>query len=135
MQTVCIRLHSGDLLRESILAIASSNNIKAGIILTCVGSLSQANIRLAGGDNIFKRKDSFEILSLTGTFNAETQAHFHISLADNTAKSFGGHLLDNNIVASTVELVLGIIPNTEFTREKDPSTGYLELIIKDDILR
>lgn len=135
METVCVRLRPGSKLREAIYDLAQKHEINAGIVLTCVGSLQEINIRLAGGEETLCKQDSYEILSLSGTFNNLNQGHFHISLADKNGNCLGGHLLTDNIVATTVELVVGIITNKKFLREKDSQTGYLELNIKDDLLR
>jgi predicted DNA-binding protein with PD1-like motif len=135
METICLRLCSGDNLREAIYKVAKERNIKAGIILTCVGSLQTINIRLAGGEQNISNQDKYEILSLSGTFNQLEQGHFHIAVADNKGDCLGGHLLSDNIVATTAELILGILPGKQFLREQDPTTGYLELIIKNDLPR
>ncbi len=133
MQNISIRLLPGSKLKESIYELAEKHNIKAGIILTCLGSLHKLNIRLAGANNNLTLEDSFEILSLTGTFNNAKQGHFHISVADKEGVCLGGHLLNDNIVATTVELVIANIPNISFQRILDNKTGYLELEIKSDI--
>ena len=135
METVCIRLCAGDKLREAIYKIAKEQNIKAGTVLTCVGSLQKINIRLAGAEQSISSQNKYEILSLTGTFNQLEQGHFHIAVSDSKGNCLGGHLLADNIVATTAELILGILPEKRFLREKDPTTGYLELIIKDDLSR
>ncbi|MBI9031939.1 DNA-binding protein [bacterium] len=135
MEIVCVRLTSGAKLRESIYEIAQEHDIEAGIILTCLGSLQAVNIRLAGAMAALSTQANFEIISLTGTFNNCSQGHFHISVSDKEGNCLGGHLLDDNIVATTAEIVLGILPKKQFLREKDPETGYLELIIKNDLLR
>jgi len=135
LETVCVRLTPGSKLRESIYQIAKEGNIKAGIVLTCVGSLQELNIRLAGANHKISNHDKYEIVSLVGTFNQLDQGHFHISVADRKGNCYGGHLLEDNIVATTIELVLGILPGKQFLRKTDPETGYLELVIEDDILR
>jgi len=135
METICLRLNPGTKLRETVYKIAKEHNIKAGIVLTCVGSLQKINLRLAGAEEVISNQDSYEILSLTGTFNNLNQGHFHISVADGKGNCLGGHLLSDNIVATTVELVLGKLSNKQFIREIDPKTGYLELVIKNDLLR
>lgn len=135
MKMICLRLTPGSKLRESIYKIAQDYNIKAGVVLTCVGSLQNLNIRLAGGAERMTKQADYEILALSGTFNNLEEGHFHISVADKQGSCLGGHLLSDNIIATTAEIVLGIVPDKKFKREKDPKTGYLELIIEDDLLR
>lgn len=135
MNTFSARLESGAKLRESIYELAKKHNIRAGIVLTCLGSLHTLNIRLAGADEVYSQKSSYEILSLSGTFNNLEEGHFHISVADNKGNCIGGHLLSDNIIATTAEIVLASLQGERFLREKDKKTGYLELQIKDDLLR
>ncbi len=135
MTNICMRLSPGSRLREAIYDTAEKHHIKAGIILTCVGSLEKLNIRLAGAEKFFSKTEKYEIVSLTGTFNDKREGHFHISVADKAGNCYGGHLLANNIIATTAEIVIAIIPETSFHRENDPKTGYKELVIKHDILR
>jgi predicted DNA-binding protein with PD1-like motif len=130
MEIICVRLNPGARLKEAIYELASRKKIKAGIVVTCLGSLKKVNIRLAGAENILCKTQAYEILSLTGTFNNKNQGHFHISVSDKNGACWGGHLLDDNIIASTVEIAIGIIPNISFLRENDPETGYLELVVK-----
>ncbi|MBC7587391.1 MAG: DNA-binding protein, partial [Chitinophagaceae bacterium] len=45
-------------------------------------------------------------------------------------KTIGGHLLNNNIVYTTAEIVIGETKDFIFTREKDGSTPWEELQVK-----
>lgn len=45
-------------------------------------------------------------------------------------KTLGGHVMDGCIVRTTLEIVLIDLPEMRFSREKDPKTGYEELVIK-----
>ena len=46
---------------------------------------------------------------------------------DSEGEPKGGHLKEGSLVRTTVEIVIGILPEWKFTREIDPETGYLEL--------
>jgi len=116
-------------LRKSILEFASTRKIKAGSIVTCVGSLEQFNIRFANQEKGEIRKGFFEIVSLTGTFT-ESVCHLHISVSDSNGQTTGGHLLDDNIVYTTVEIVVAELTDVEFKREVDSTYGYSELVVK-----
>jgi len=87
------RLRENDKLKESILEFAQHNDIKAGTILSSVGSLKTLNVRLAGAEITLNREEDFEILSLNGTFNNTLEGHFHISVSDKEGNCIGGHLL------------------------------------------
>jgi predicted DNA-binding protein with PD1-like motif len=56
--------------------------------------------------------------------------HLHLSVADSTGKVIGGHLLDENLVYTTIELVVTDLTDLEFTRATDSTYGYPELVIK-----
>ncbi len=116
-------------LKQSIGDFAKANAIKAGVIVTCVGSLEQYNLRFANQPNNSKATGHFEVLSLSGTFS-DSGLHLHLSVADSLGKTIGGHLLDENLVYTTIELVVANLSDLEFTREVDSTYGYPELAIK-----
>ncbi|MEI7493037.1 MAG: PPC domain-containing DNA-binding protein [Alphaproteobacteria bacterium] len=104
------------------------NNIKAGVILSVVGSLSAINLRTAGGKDCLNISDAFEILSMTGTLS-ESGNHVHLAISDRTGKTLGGHLMDGCIVRTTAEIAIMTLKNLSFERELDDRTGYDELVV------
>ncbi len=124
-----ITLKSGQDLRKEIESFVVKEKINAGYIITCVGSLTQTNIRYANQQNGAIMNGHFEIVSLTGTISTNG-SHLHISVSDSTGKTIGGHLLYNNLIYTTAEIVLGESKDLLFTREKDGSTPWQELQIK-----
>jgi predicted DNA-binding protein with PD1-like motif len=115
-------------LKKSILEFAKQKGMGAGIVLTCVGSLEQSNLRFANQKSGKMMRGHFEIVSLTGTFSDKT-CHLHISVSDQTGKTFGGHLLDNNLIFTTAEIAIAEINDIVFEREVDETYGYAELVI------
>lgn len=107
----------------------SLGHLTAGWILTCVGSLSQAVLRLGGAWRRLHRSGELEIVALTGTL-AAAGAHLHLAVADETGQTVGGHLLDGCIVRTTAELVVAADPTLAFDREPDPETGFDELVVR-----
>ena len=87
-------------------------------------------MRLANTDKAFHSEGPFEIISLNGTLS-RGGLHLHMAVADANGTTWGGHLLDGNLIYTTCELVLMEIPNVEFVREIDPQTGFLELTCRD----
>jgi len=75
------RLHPNDDLYEGIREYVMKNEIQAGTIQTCVGSLNQIAIRLADETKFANRIENFEICSLVGTVS-QSGLHLHISLSD-----------------------------------------------------
>lgn len=123
------RLLPGDDLKQTLQDFAEKRNLKAAYIVTCVGSLQKAHLRLAGATEKSTWSTKMEIVSLVGTlFNGG--CHLHISLADGLGNMVGGHLLDGCIIYTTAEIVIGEAKGLEFHRDIDPTTGYLELSVK-----
>lgn len=131
MKVFALRLKPNQDLRLSLKSFAQENNIKAGFILTAIGSLKQATIRFANCDVSTVLNDKFEILSLNGTV-ANTGVHLHIAIADQTGKTIGGHLDDGCVIYTTAEIVIGASEEFRFIRTVDRETGYRELEIIDD---
>lgn len=128
MKTHVFRLMPGMDLKIEIQNVLSRLNIRAGWILTCVGSLRMINIRFANQPDGHPQEGFFEITSLTGTLSVNG-SHLHISVSDSEGRSVGGHLLDGNLVYTTAEVVVGYDEDLIFTREKDGSTQWAELQI------
>lgn len=124
-----IRLKPGDDLREKIENYIAQNNINAGWLVTCAGSLTTYNIRFANQEKGTTDKGHFEIVSLSGTLSTNG-SHMHISVSDSTGKTIGGHLLKGCIVYTTAEIVLQSTSTLQFKREKDGSTPWVELQIE-----
>ncbi len=124
------RLKPGQDLKKEILQYVTEKQIKAGWIGTCVGSLTQYNIRYANQPEGNTGSGHFEIVSLTGTVSING-SHIHISLSDSTGKTIGGHLLDSNIIYTTAEIVIQSSDDFIFKREKDGSTEWEELKVEE----
>ena len=123
------RLKPGQDLKKEIESYVAKEKIEAGWIVTCAGSLTQTHIRFANRPEGVKATGHFEIVSLGGTVSTNG-CHLHISISDSTGKTIGGHLLDENFVYTTAEIVLGESKDMVFTREKDGSTPWEELQVK-----
>ncbi|MBT3828140.1 DNA-binding protein [bacterium] len=129
MKTYAFRLQRGQDLRQEILAFAASKNIKAGVILTCVGNLEKAILRMAGAKIVKTWEGTFEITSLVGTFEVGN-GHIHITIADVDGNAFGGHLKKGSLVGITAEVVIAELDDKVFTREFDEATGFKEFVVK-----
>ncbi len=123
------RLKPGQDLKQGIDSIVKINNIQAGWISTCVGSLTHYNIRFANQPNGSSDSGHFEIVSLTGTVSVNG-SHIHISLSDSTGKTIGGHLMEGCKIYTTAEIVILSSDAFVFRREKDGSTPWEELQVE-----
>lgn len=129
MKIHAIRLIEGQDLKIEIIKFVKDNNIKAGFIISSVGCLSQAVIRMADENITREFKQKFEIVSLTGTLGLD-DIHIHISLSDRDGKVIGGHLKEGCTVSYTTELVIGESPDHIFHRVLDDKTGFNELSVE-----
>jgi uncharacterized protein len=125
------RLKPGEDLKKGIEKMVLDHHISAGWIATCVGSLTHYNIRFANQPDSAAGEGHFEILSLAGTLSANG-SHLHISISDSTGTTIGGHLMDGNIIYTTAEIVIAATNKYKFTREKDGTTPWEELQVKDN---
>ncbi|MBQ2658146.1 MAG: DNA-binding protein [Erysipelotrichaceae bacterium] len=127
MRELAFRLRRGSDLRQSIEEKCKELSANTAVVLSGVGSLYQARIRLAKATEYLEREEDFEIVSLTGTVS-RGKAHIHISLADEKGNCLGGHLEKGCLVNTTCELVLGILEEYETKREFDSESGYDEIV-------
>ena len=129
-QYYVFRLNPGQDLKKDIQKLVTEKQIKAGWISTCVGSLTNYNIRFANQPNGSEGSGHLEIVSLTGTVSVNG-SHLHISISDSTGKTTGGHLMDGCIVYTTAEIVILSSNELVFKREKDETTGWQELLVEE----
>lgn len=131
MKHLTFRLKSGQFLKEEI--EARTEDIEAGVLLSIVGALENANLRMAGAipdqQDVRNFDGPFEIVSGTGTISKDG-CHLHISVSDREGKIIGGHLKDSCRVGVTVEVVIGILEGISYKRVLDKSTGFKELDVQ-----
>ena len=70
-----------------------------------------------------------EIVSLVGTLSGSSK-HLHASLANEKGEVIGGHVMDEMIVFTTAEFVIGECTQLTFSREMDDRTGFQELVVR-----
>ena len=129
MTIYAIRLHPGQDLKRELDNFAKMQQLQAGFIITCVGSLQKVTIRPADQQIPLLREQKFEIVSLVGTLSPDG-SHVHISLSDSTGATIGGHLLEGNEIYTTAEIVIGEAEHLQFRRETDLVTTFKELTVK-----
>ena len=129
-KTHAFRLKPGADLQKEIQDYVQQHGIEAGWISGAEGSLEQYQIRFANQPNGSGGSGHFEIVSLTGTVS-KNGSHLHLSISDSTGKTLGGHLIPGNIIYTTAEIVILEEPGLVFTREKDGTTPWEELQIRE----
>lgn len=130
MHAHAVRLTPGTDLKDALERLARDRGLSAEFILTCVGSLSQARLRMPGAPGqakVFRTyQKPMEIVSLTGPLCLDC-LQIHISLSRRDGVCIGGHLVRGCLVHTTAELVIGDLTDLVFRRVEDPATGYREL--------
>ena len=109
MKVVPLRLQPGADLRQALEAWMGEQQEQAGCLISAVGSLSLAQLRLAGASETTTICGELEILSLSGTLSPDG-AHLHIAVADSSGAMMGGHLCVGSLVGTTAELVIKAQP-------------------------
>jgi predicted DNA-binding protein with PD1-like motif len=92
MEVFVIRLLPGDNLQEKLVEFVKEKRLQNAFVITCVGSLTSAKIRLANADLTRDFSGHFEIVSLVGTIDPDGEHHLHISISDDKGNVFGGHV-------------------------------------------
>eukprot|EP00118_Oscarella_pearsei_P007934 m.39874 g.39874 ORF g.39874 m.39874 type:complete len:154 (+) comp32857_c0_seq2:25-486(+) len=137
LQCYVIRLKPGEDIVSSLQQFVAEKKLNAAFILTCVGSVSCAKIRLASAtaearNEVIDVEGCHEIVSLVGTLN--DGGHLHVSLSDAQGKVIGGHAMGNMKVFTTAEIAIGNCSSLQFKRAMDPSTGFFELEVAPNTL-
>lgn len=128
MRQIAKRLLSGQDVRLEFERLVATEGVEAGCVISLVGSLVRACLRLADGKRDKMFDGPFEIVSATGTLSPDG-IHIHFSVADEKGSVVGGHLRYGCIVNTTVELIVGVFDDVQFRRTPDVTTGYDELVM------
>ncbi len=123
-----LRLAPGVDLRRALEA-ARDDWGAAAFVVSGIGSLTRARLRLAGASEVREIPGPIEILTISGSLSADG-AHLHLSVADAHGEVFGGHLVDGNEIRTTAELLIAVLQDWQLTRVFDAATGYPELVIR-----
>lgn len=132
MNTIAFRLKPNQDLKSELEKFVHANKINSAYVATCVGSLHEVTLRMAGAkpeaQDIRTFHGHFEIVSLVGTLSLQG-VHLHLSVSDDNGRVIGGHLKEGSIVTTTAEIVIGYDQNVNFDRVVDPETGFEELAV------
>ena len=126
------RLKPGQDFIEELMLWAKHKQVKAGVIISAVGSFKHINLRYSDHPAGTAQEGLFEIVSLVGTFN-DTSRHFHVCVSNDKGQTVGGHMLAGNLIHTTAEVVVAEMTDLIFTREKDEKStggsGWNELMV------
>lgn len=128
MQNYTFRLPPGQDLFDSIQAFVMKKHVQAGCVLSGVGSLRHASLRLADRAHNSEYSGPFEIVSITGTLSVHG-SHLHVSIADGDGRTIGGHVESGCKIYTTAEIVIAVFEDTIYKREFAEDSGYEELAV------
>jgi uncharacterized protein len=128
MQNYTFRLTPGQDLFDSVQAFVMEQHVQAGCILSGVGSLRYATLRLANRAYNSEYEGPFEIVSITGTLSVHG-SHLHISISDGDGRTIGGHFQSGCKIYTTAEIVIAVFNDVVYTREFAADSGYEELTV------
>ncbi|SDR52389.1 hypothetical protein SAMN05443245_7178 [Paraburkholderia fungorum] len=131
MQAHPLRLYPGDDLRVALEGVLPHLKVQAAFVIQGIGSLSVAQLRFAGDQNLTQLCDDLEILTLAGSISTNG-AHLHMSVSDPHGRVCGGHVGHGCTVRTTAEILLALLPEHCFSREHDLSSGFMELVIRNE---
>jgi predicted DNA-binding protein with PD1-like motif len=124
---VIVSLANGDLLLESLRAVAKEANIHTGVLMTGLGSLSAGHIHyvvsneMPPSDRFVKLPGPLEIVGFSGII-AGFEPHVHIALMDKDGKFYGGHLEEGCSILTLSEISIRRLPDLKLTRR--PREGH-----------
>lgn len=129
MKIHTFRLKPMDDLFDSIEEFVKQNHIQAGCVLSSVGSLTHATLRLANRSDYNEYEGHFEIVSMTGTVSVNG-SHIHMAISDGDGVTSGGHLVSGCKVYTTAEIVIAEFEDVIYKRELlENDSGYEELVV------
>jgi hypothetical protein len=119
-------------LRTALEAEVAARSCNAAYVLSAVGSLVGARLRLAGAGEPEDLRGDLEILTLAGTVSRKG-SRLHMSVANSQGRVTGGHVAHGCIVRTTAEVLLLLLSEWSFNREFDPATGFAELVVSRQV--
>jgi uncharacterized protein len=128
MELLPVRLSPGADLRLALETLLRQHGASAAYVLQGIGSLSVAQLRLAGRPAPSELRGDLEILTLAGSLSPDG-AHLHMSVSDADGRVIGGHACAGCTVRTTAEILIALLPQHRFRRALDDDTGFPELSI------
>ena len=127
MEALPLRLSPGADIRVALEAEVAARGHPAAFVISGIGSLAGARLRLAGAAEAIHVSGALEVLTLTGTV-ASNGSHLHMIVADSEGRVTGGHVAPGCVVRTTMEILIVFLSGWSFSREFDPATGFAELV-------
>ena len=127
MRSLPLKLAPGSDLRLSLEELAQRDGI-SGFVLGVVGNLTKASFQCPGQAEPTVLEGDLEIITLNGTFSPEG-VHLHLSLSDGACQVWGGHLEPGTIVQKGIDLLIGVLDQSESSSAPHTSAPRLEIAV------
>ena len=128
---VVIHIERDGLVLERIEEELKKQNVKHGVLVSCIGTLQLAKMHfnmskeIYPNDRFFDVEGPIEFATAQGLI-IDGQPHIHCVLAD-TERSYAGHLEYGSVVQNLMEIVVLEIPELDIVRKKDEyGIAYLD---------
>ena len=141
-----VRLQRGDDIMGSIREACRKYDVKNGVIMSVIGSLTGAkyydpviNPKVKPGISYVDPlilESPVEVLSAHGEIchreDGEVYIHVHATFADSQGNAYGGHLADDgNPACTTINIFIGIIDNVDMVLQWEEIMGSLMFFPKE----
>jgi hypothetical protein len=123
-----IRLLPGVDLRLAVERLSAELPEGAGFVVSGIGSLVSARLRMANEAEERLIEGPLEIISVAGSISPDG-AHLHMSVANTRGELQGGHVCLGCVVRTTAELLVAELHGYRLTRDFDTVTGFKELVV------
>ena len=100
MEALPLRLSPDVDLRKALESAVAARLCRAAFVISGIGSLRHARLRLAGMPEPDTLNGDLEILTLAGTISQDG-SHLHMSVANAEGRVFGGHVAHGCTVRTT----------------------------------
>lgn len=122
-RVVVVNLQKGDRVLSSIQTAIDELNIRSGVVVSGIGSLSHAEYHAIASledrpkDDFFKRNSPMEMGSIQGLI-LEGTPHLHYTFSD-AERTFTAHLEPDTVVQYLAEIVLMEVNDMNLVRRKN----------------
>lgn len=129
---VIVSLRRGELLLESLSAVARQADVSNGVVMSGIGSLTRGRIHTVisndnpPGNEFIDLEGPLEVVQFGGII-ANYQPHVHISLWDRAKRFHGGHLEDGCEILALSEISIQRLPELKLTRRAKEAGGPMLL--------
>ncbi len=130
---VIVGLRRGEKILESLQEVARVADIHSGVVLSGIGSVTQARIHTIRtnnyppGDEFIELEGPLEVVQFGGII-ANYEPHVHISLWDANKHYQGGHLEEGCAVLALAEISIKRLPSLRLARRAIDDSGIKQLV-------